>query len=534
MSLTAQQSAAAYADADVQVVTAGPGTGKTRTLVERVLHLIEHGVPAQRIAVVTFTTAAAREIEDRLPPDARGAWTGTLHALAGSVLRAYPEPINRTATFSIYDQIDSEAIVLEVARELGVTGGPVTALRHPRVKAAFDERLRGSNALVYDQLIPLARQLLREQRGNHRLVQHGYHELLVDESQDLDETQHGLLADLAPGRLWLVGDERQSIYGWRGARPDLLAGHDGPRIPLTLNYRSTRAVVEVVNRVGEGWPPPVEAQRTELGRVNEHTADYEFNVLPSVIADIVARGYTLDDIVILGRTWKNLNKANKHLRENNVRTRFYGDATDPWNLDAGRTLMRWMGLTLNPSDDNLAGLVARGIHGEDLNLKPLRATAFLERRTLRHVLTHAQLLPQILPRTALSIEHGQALRDALVRVRPGAWDRRAQWCLDSLESPMRRTLGNFRFWMTHCRTAADRMAMSASQGKDPGVHLMTVHAAKGLEWPVVILIGACRKVYDQSDEDRHVLYVACSRARDELHLVRSTHEPYHESLGVVR
>jgi ATP-dependent DNA helicase Rep len=450
------------------------------------------------------------------------------------VLRAYPEPIGRTAAFSVYDQIDADAIAREVAQEHGITAGPVTALRNPRVREAFDERLRASNALVYDQLIPLARRLLTEQRGNHRLVQHGYQEVLVDESQDLDDAQHGFLADLAPGSLWLVGDPRQAIYQWRGARPDLLTGRPGTRFPLTLNYRSTKAVVDVVNRVGVGWPPPVEGHRPEPGCANEYAADYEFTVLPDLVRAIETRGYGLDDICILGRTWRNIGRAAQVLREDQIRTRYYGDDKDPWNIEPGRTLLRWLALNLNPCDDNLAGLVARGIYGPDFELKPYRARAVLERRTLRHELTTSKVLPALLPRSELTIEHGRVLRDEILRVRPEAWDKRGDWCVDGLESPLRRTLGNFRFWVAHCRTAADRMAQSASSGSPPGVHMMTVHAAKGLEWPVVVIIGACRKVYDQSDEDRHVLYVACSRARDELHLVRSTREPYHETLGVVR
>ncbi len=275
------------------LVLAGPGSGKTRTLTYRVAHLIERGIPADRILLVTFTVKAAREMLDRVerlltfPPE--GLWGGTFHHIGNLLLRRHAEAIQRTSSFGILDEEDAKNLISACVSDLKV---PVTKTRLPqanvlegiismaantrssieevvaqqhsqfielipfiqRVAAAYQERKRKANVLDYDDLLTSLLKLLQERRDLCLRYGEQFQYILVDEYQDTNRLQFELIRQFSSvhKNILAVGDDAQSIYAFRGAEvqnilgfPDVFPGTTIFR--LETNYRSTPEILRMAN-----------------------------------------------------------------------------------------------------------------------------------------------------------------------------------------------------------------------------------------------------------------------------------------------
>src|SRR5689334_107606 len=272
------------------LVLAGAGSGKTRVLTMRIAALIDrHGVPPQRIFAVTFTNKAAGEMKERigrlLQRDPSGLWIGTFHALSARLLRREAELLGFTRRFTIYDEDDR----LSLIRRLMDQQGHSTKLFPPRAiqsvisaaknrmispaelasSASFDRltevaaevyralgpALKGANAMDFDDLLLHPLTLFREHPDRLHAYQSRFSFILVDEFQDTNRAQYQLIRLLgAHGNVCAVGDDDQSIYGWRGAdvrnMQDFLKDFPGAKlVRLEENYRSTQIVLDAANGV---------------------------------------------------------------------------------------------------------------------------------------------------------------------------------------------------------------------------------------------------------------------------------------------
>lgn len=294
MNLNERQEAVADARSGRVVVVAGPGSGKTRVLVERIRRLLASGAPARAIYATTFTVRAADELEERLEGTTLG-FCGTIHGLARRLLLAYPEHHPLGPSFSILDTADvddlykaahAEARLRSPLRtlrrkiaDLHDVGGDPDALPPEDSVESIDarrllvgyraakDRLRAED---FDGLVTRARTMLLSHPDVALSVSRGVEHLSVDEAQDLDEAQDSFLdlvapaADAVPGAgrsVLFVGDPLQSIYGWRGGRPEILlrrAADAHTVVQLARNYRSVPAIVALSNRVAADDPlrPP--------------------------------------------------------------------------------------------------------------------------------------------------------------------------------------------------------------------------------------------------------------------------------------
>ena len=297
--LNAQQLAAATASGGPTLIVAGAGTGKTRTLVYRVAYLVETGTPPDRIALLTFTRRAAREMIDRaagLLDDGRCARVrgGTFHAFCVGVLRRHGESIGLPRAFTILDQADAADVIDLVRTEKGLDSRQrrfpkkrslqrifstaanrglgveqVLEEEHPHylrhaeaiadLAVAFRETKRRYGLADYDDLLGLTRDLLATQEAVRRQVAGRLRHVLVDEYQDVNGTQAELVALFASehGNVTAVGDDAQSIYRFRGADVrHILAFPErfpGARVlKLEENYRSTQPILDLANHVLEG------------------------------------------------------------------------------------------------------------------------------------------------------------------------------------------------------------------------------------------------------------------------------------------
>ena len=271
------------------LVLAGAGSGKTRVLTARIAALIDrHGVPPARIFAVTFTNKAAGEMKERigrlLQRDPSGLWIGTFHSLSARLLRREAELIGFTSQFTIYDEDDQLSLIRRIMEQRGHS----TKLAPPRAVqslissaknrmtppsqlavASFDRlvqvaadvyeamgpALRAANAMDFDDLLLHPLELFRQHPERLRAYQDRFSFLLIDEFQDTNRAQYELIKMLgAHGNVCAVGDDDQSIYGWRGAdvrnMQDFLRDFPGAKlVRLEENYRSTQIVLDAANGV---------------------------------------------------------------------------------------------------------------------------------------------------------------------------------------------------------------------------------------------------------------------------------------------
>ncbi|MDP6792737.1 MAG: UvrD-helicase domain-containing protein, partial [Anaerolineales bacterium] len=285
--LNPRQLQAVTAPADPTLVLAGPGSGKTRVLTQRVVYLISEGVPTHRILAVTFTNRSAREmrqrIERQLAGNIRGLNVGTFHATCARLLRREAKHLLHSQDFVIYDSADQRALVKQAmayhsvdttrfqpVRIHSTISTAKNELTSPsefrrdsyyheivgRVYESYQHQLRENNALDFDDLLMETVRLLQRESELRERYQHNYGRILVDEFQDTNLAQYTLLQLLSGEhrQLFVVGDPDQSIYRWRGAdyRNVGRFRQDYPEATVVIleqNYRSTQTILNAATAV---------------------------------------------------------------------------------------------------------------------------------------------------------------------------------------------------------------------------------------------------------------------------------------------
>ncbi|MDO4547501.1 MAG: UvrD-helicase domain-containing protein [Clostridia bacterium] len=272
------------------LVLAGAGSGKTRMLTYRIAHLIETGVPAWRILAITFTNKAAREMAERVNSlageSASDAWVSTFHSCCARILRRDIEKLGYKRSFTIYDDDDQMTVIKRILKENNIDdklfppraiksriSDAKNALKTPRewlsgvendfrnkklyeVMVEYEKRLRESNALDFDDLLFKTLELFAEHPPVLDSYAKRFDYVLVDEFQDTNKAQYELVRAISGEKknLCVVGDDDQSIYGWRGADLKLILNFEkdfpGTKvIKLEQNYRSTANILEAANCV---------------------------------------------------------------------------------------------------------------------------------------------------------------------------------------------------------------------------------------------------------------------------------------------
>jgi DNA helicase-2/ATP-dependent DNA helicase PcrA len=275
------------------LVIAGAGSGKTRTLTYRVAWILEQGVPARSILLLTFTNKAAREMTERvhalIPGAVDGLWGGTFHSIGNRILRRHPEAVGFRQGFSIMDREDSEDMIASVVTQEGIvstdkrfpkagvlsdifsysinTGFPISkvlvekyryfiplAQDIERVQTAYESRKKEANSMDFDDLLAKTLELFLTNPDLAAQYQRQFQHILVDEYQDTNRLQSELIDLLAAhhGNVMVVGDDAQSIYSWRGANFENILRfpetHPGAQVfKIETNYRSVPGVLDVAN-----------------------------------------------------------------------------------------------------------------------------------------------------------------------------------------------------------------------------------------------------------------------------------------------
>jgi len=603
--LNPQQLAAVQHVSGPLLVLAGAGSGKTRVITRKIVHLIEHcGFAPQHIAALTFTNKAAREMKGRASEllkgkPSRGLRVSTFHNLGLDILRRECRRLDYKPGFSIFDAQDSENLLKELLRkqqgeeseavstaQWRISGWknamlePGAALSraedeaeafHARLYAEYQRHLHAYNAVDFDDLILLPVRLFRDAlevlehwRGRIRY-------LLVDEYQDTNQSQYELVRLLVDIRrsFTVVGDDDQSIYAWRGARPENLAALKSDFaslriIKLEQNYRSSGRILHAANRLIANNPHVFEKRlwsdhgpgdpiRIIECRDEENEAQ---RVVSAILQAHHGQGAAFGDFAVLFRGNHQARPFEKALREHQI-PYFLSGGTSFFARGEIKDIMAYLRLLANPDDDaaflriintprreigpvtleKLAGYAKRrgvpllmacdelGLH-EALNA-PSRDKLQAFAQWLGGIARQAgteQPIPAI-RQLVQELEYDQWLRD--ISSSDAVAERRMQNVNDLigwLERLFRGDDITDLASLINRITLLDILERQDEEGGGDKVHLMTLHAAKGLEFPSVFLVGAEEELLphrnsieeDNIEEERRLAYVGITRARQLL------------------
>jgi len=592
---TAQQEAVNYMHGPC-LVLAGAGSGKTRVITHKIARLIQVGMPAQKIAAITFTNKAAAEMRERakalIGKPAQEALICTFHALGVRMLRANGSVIGLKPQFSILDTSDVTSILKDAGgstdsatarnwqwtisawKSAGLNAAQALALAADEdqrqaavIMSRYEERLSAYQSVDFDDLISLPLKLLRDHPAVRAQWQAIMGHVLVDEYQDTNATQYAMLkllvgcepdGTLAPGReaarFTAVGDDDQSIYGWRGATLDnlRLLPQDFPAlkvIKLEQNYRSTAAILRAANNViaanpklfpknlwsdlGEGEPVRVVDADSEDHEAERVVARIQSLRAEGTLAQAGKQYRELGDFAVLYRANHQAKPLEKALRKAGIAYKVSGGKSFFERAEI-RDLCAWLRLWAN-NDDDPAFLRAvttpkRGIGHQTLGSLGTFASRY--KLSLFAALFSSSLGSVLSSRAVGSLhEFGRMVNDLQFRARhtQGAEDALAflkTWLADmgyekhlydTEDSPQIAAVKwtnvmEFCEWMAQrcggqvdddilitqratknllevAQTIALLSTLSEREKDQNVVTLSTLHAAKGLEWPHVMLVG---------------------------------------------
>ncbi|EGR1092967.1 DNA helicase Rep [Vibrio cholerae] len=591
------------------LVLAGAGSGKTRVITNKIAYLVQQcGYKARNIAAVTFTNKAAREMKERVAQtlgkgESRGLMVSTFHTLGLNIIRREFKALGLKAGFSLFDDQDQLALLKELTEKQldgdkdllrlllsTISNWKNDMLTPPQAKAMakgeqqqlfahcfelYQKQMQSYNALDFDDLILLPVLLLRSNEEVRQRWQNRIRYLLVDEYQDTNTSQYELVKLLVGerGRLTVVGDDDQSIYSWRGAKPQnlVLLGEDFPSlklIKLEQNYRSTSRILRAANILIANNPHVYQkalfSELAEGEKLKVILANNEDHEAERVTAEIIAHKFLnrteYRDYAILYRGNHQSRLIEKSLTQNRVPYKLSG-GTSFFARAEIKDIMAYLRVLVNPDDDNAflrivntpkreigpATLEKLGSYA-NMRGKSLFTASFelgLEQHLSGRGLENLRRFTEWLVAIADNAERGNTVEAVRSLVRDIRYE---DWLYETSASPkaaeMRmKNVSDLYSWIVadlegdnpdqqektlkevvQRLTLRDMMERGEENDDSDAVQLMTLHASKGLEFPYVYLIGAEEGILphqtsideENVEEERRLMYVGITRAQREL------------------
>ena len=583
------------------LVLAGAGSGKTRALTYRVANLLEHGVPPWAIMAITFTNKAAAEMRERIEklagPGAQEVWVSTFHAGCAKILRRDIEKLGYTRSFTIYDDDDQMSALKEILKKLNIDekflppreikakiSDAKNRLLGPQewfsssdrdyrcqmihdVFSAYEEKLKSSNALDFDDLIVRTLDLFTLHPPVLEAYQRKLRYIHVDEYQDTNYAQYMLVRLLAQQsrNLCVVGDDDQSIYGWRGAdiRNILDFEKDFPDatvIKLEQNYRSSANILDAANQViarNENrkdkalWTQQGPGEMIRLYRADDEREEAAW--VCEQIRALEAQGEDASRCAVLYRTNAQSRVMEEAFVKTGVKYRIYGGLRF-YDRKEVKDILAYLRVMINPADDisvrRIINVPKRAIG--DTTVTELARYAAEQEMPL---LTACMDVPDTLgSRAKKSVEKfGELMMSLTMMAESMKLTELVQYVIDAtgLESQYakedsdeaRSRVENIREfvgavqefedkadnptltdYLENVALVSDLDAMTEDGG---AVTMMTLHSAKGLEFPNVFMIGMEENLFPsmrsrddpaRMEEERRLCYVGITRARERLYL----------------
>ena len=587
------------------LILAGAGSGKTRVLTTRIAHLIEDkGVQASNILAITFTNKAANEmrerVEDTLESDTKDMWISTFHSCCVRILRKDINRIGYNRSFVIYDTSDQITLVKDCLKELNLSdkvfepkvvistiSGAKDKLYSPQkfrdihiddnrmskianIYALYQERLKRNSALDFDDLIYKTVELFKENPEVLDYYRSRFKYIMVDEYQDTSKAQYELIKLLAKQHqnICVVGDDDQSIYGWRGADiRNILEFEkdydDVHTVKLEQNYRSTQIILDAANTVISNnierkrkklWSDKKEGEliKIQLAENEIDEADFVSDMIYKICKE---QNRTYKDFAVLYRANAQARPLEDALNRSQIPYNIYG-GTKFYERKEIKDLVAYLRVIQNPQDDislkRIINVPRRGIGlrtiekiedraslkqeslysvlidietNSDISTKARNSiSGFVDvigtLRTIKEVYPVSKLIEKVLETTGyleeLSKDKSEDSQDRI--------DNLKEFISIAIEFEQNSEEQDLETFLTSIALTSE----TSDDEVDDKVSLMTIHTSKGLEFPVVFLVGleeglfpisrAIRSLNDSDiEEERRLCYVGITRAKEVLY-----------------
>ena len=592
------------------LILAGAGSGKTRVLTTRIGHLIEDkGVQPANILAITFTNKAANEmrerVEETLDSDASDMWISTFHSCCVRILRKDINRIGYNRSFVIYDSADQVTLVKDCLKELNLSdkvfepkaiistiSGAKDKLYDPKkfkamhlndnrmskiadVYALYQDRLKRNSALDFDDLIFRTVELLKSDQEVLDYYRNRFKYIMVDEYQDTSKAQYELIKILAKGHqnICVVGDDDQSIYGWRGADIrnilEFEKDYDDVHVvKLEQNYRSTQIILDAANTVISNnierkrkklWSEKKDGELIKIQVASDEVEESDF------VADMIAKisreqNRSYKDFAVLYRANAQSRSVEDALNRSQIPYNIYG-GTKFYERKEIKDLIAYLRVIQNPQDDislkRIINVPRRGIGLRTIEKIEDRASLKQESiysvlididtnseistkarnsisefvdnvigtlRTMREVYPVSKLIEKVIE----SIDYYGYIDDLYKGDKEEAEERKdnvKEFISVAMEFEQTSEEKDLETFLTGVALTSE----SSEEEEIDKVSLMTIHTSKGLEFPVVFIVGMedglfpiARAVRSMSDseieEERRLCYVGITRAKEILYL----------------
>ncbi len=587
-----------------QIIVAGAGSGKTKVLTHKIAYLIEKGYEPSSILALTFTNKAANEMKERIikliGKKADGVWMGTFHSVFAKILRVNAEKLGYKPNFSIYDRDDSVALVSHVMQELDISTDLFTPNnaqhrisnmknhmvtpdefrtnfadssldeKFADVYELYNKRLFENNAMDFDDLLLKPIELFNKNPKIAARYRGQFRYILVDEYQDTNRAQYELVRMLTSQRIkvCVVGDDAQSIYGWRGADISNMLDFqkdfsNAKMFKLEQNYRSTANILKGANSVIEKNKNQIEKNLwTEQGEGDKITVircsdekDEAFQIAKNIKKEVQKRKISLNDIAILYRTNSQSRALEDALRREKLPYQIVG-GVEFYRRKEVKDILAYLRVLANQNDEEsllrIMNFPQRGIGNTSVE----KMLAFSRKLNISFFDTMARIFEviEVKERIQKNVKQFKLLLNKYIELK----DKLSLYELTSAlvdelgvlriykEENSKDSLARYQnvqellnaiqdFTKTNKGATIDDFLAEVSlvsgidQMKEEAnfVTLMTIHSAKGLEFPVVFLSGLeedlfpiNRKFDSDADieEERRLFYVAFTRAKEKLYL----------------
>ncbi len=566
------------------MVIAGPGSGKTTVLTHRVRYLIDRcGVKPSDILVITFTKAAAEQMKLKFKGLSEGRSSavtfGTFHAVFFTILKtAY----NYSARCIITPQVQHEFVKDQMCRlelecddEKEAVAGVLSEISRVKGEAvnideyesmcvppqsfriiymAYDDMLVKKHLIDFDDMIVLCRELLM-QRDDYRMAwQNKYKYILIDEFQDINKAQFDVVRILADGyrNLFVVGDDDQSIYGFRGSAPQIMLDFDkyysdAVRIDMCINYRSTGNVVLASRTVAEENEHRYYKDITTNNAQGDSVSIYEFNslndekaFLVSEIRRLIDTGIAADDIAVLSRTNVIGNMYMSRLESDGIPCCDYSVVQDIYEHWISKDVLTYIRIALGSREridflriiNKPLRYISRSYITQPADINALKrgyeGNEQMSKR-VEKLVSDISMIRSMSPFAAVNYIRKGVGYDEYIRnyIYEHKADKEELYnVLDELAHRASQYM-SLSQWLDGIAEYIRQCDKDRQNNTADGVHMLTMHGSKGLEYKIVLVMDVCEGIIpynkavldEQIEEERRLFYVAMTRAKEKLYLL---------------
>lgn len=600
--LNEQQREAVEFNTAPNMIVAGAGSGKTRVLTYKIAYLLDQGFDPSAILALTFTNKAAKEMKERIVQlvgkKAQSIWMGTFHSIFARILRAEANKLGYERNFSIYDREDSVSLVNSCLQALNISIDSLnaSAIQHKisylknqmispeeynkhiasnliekkisEVYLEYNKRLKENNSMDFDDLLlkPIElfnnhQRILSKYRGQFKYI-------LVDEYQDTNKAQYELLKQLTTSRIKIcvVGDDAQSIYGWRGAeiKNMLSFEKDFPKAKtfrLEQNYRSTGKILKAADSIIKNnpnqiqktlWTENNDGEELSLIRCTDEK-DEAYQIAKQIKKEITSRKLSLNEIAILYRINSQSRALEEALRREKIPYKIIG-GVEFYRRKEVKDIVGYLRVLANQDDEEsllrIMNYPQRGIGNTSISKmidfsRKLNISLFTTMSRVFEVIEVKERIQKNVKHFKLFLDKYIGLKDelSLMELTSALIDElgilrmykeeNTQESLQRYDNIQELLSGIAEFSKMNPKATIDDFLADVSlitgldqlSDEENSVTLMTIHASKGLEFPVIFITGCEEDIFplnqkfdsnSKIEEERRLFYVALTRAEKKV------------------